>query len=428
MARHYKSRHRPSIGRVRLKEGLEKISKLRGVLKFSLATLIITTAIGIYDFIIPLFTEEFAGTKYTLIGLTISLAYIGAFMVEAPFGVIASKVGRKKLLLISLAIIAVLGVLFYITTSVFILMALAFLFGIISIGYWLPAGVIVREETPRKMEAQTQSIYLFFYDLGWTVGPILAGLIVSLFSERMNFLLFAGIVAVGLVANFLVIKRDRTIRVERKKEKGGAKLSEFFSSFKQFPKIHEHATTAYLLSMFLWIYIGIQWIFIVLTATNNFGLPEEFAGIILGAMMGVTTLLYYSSGYLMDRVGVKYITAMGFILLFACTYFIFLSNNIYAFFFLIILSGGAVAWITPGTEGLATVIIPENTREKMVGVYDSSKDLGLIIGGIGGGIIADLTGSLMSIYLFAAIVAAIGSIVTVRLWGKGAFKLTSNKK
>jgi MFS family permease len=389
----------------------------------SIAALIVTTALGVYDFVIPYFTEEFAAS-YTIIGFTIALAFIGSFIADIPLGVIADKIGRKKMLLVSTILFAILGVFFYFSHNIFLIMALCFTFGIANVAFWVPSTVLIREETPKGMASQSQSLYLLLSDFGWIVGPMIGGFVLTLISTEFNFLIFSALAVIGLIASFFMIKQKKKIKKEKKNKTDVKKLfSEFKTTFKEYPKVHKFAVTAYFLSLAVFIWIGTKWTFVVLAGKNIFGLSGVILGIVMGLMMVVQGFLYYSSGYLMDKVGVRYVLLAGFLFLFTCAYFIFLSNSALMYILFLLLAGGAVAWILPGTESLATSVIPANKREKMTGVFNSSRDLGLVVGPIVGGIIADLSGDPLLPFLFVTIICGIAAIMTLRLWGKHALKL-----
>jgi len=51
------------------------------------------------------------------------------------------------------------------------------------------------------------------------------------------------------------------------------------------------------------------------------------------------------------------------------------------------------AWILPGTEAVITEIAPKEKLGEVTAVFDSSKDIGLMISPILGGVLADLSGN-----------------------------------
>jgi len=83
---------------------------------------------------------------------------------------------------------------------------------------------------------------------------------------------------------------------------------------------------------------------------------------------------------------------------------------------MLFLSAGSIGWILPGTEALLTEITPAHKRGEMTGIFDTSKDIGLIIGPLVGGILADLTFNIMSPFLLVTIMSVLGVIFGLKLW------------
>ena len=99
------------------------------------------------------------------------------------------------------------------------------------------------------------------------------------------------------------------------------------SLFKEYYNMHEHALTLFLLSLFVHIWIGVEWVYTQLATQHVFGFGEEIIGFVLGGMMAAEVLLYFPAGYIMDKIGKKYMILSGFLLLFGASYYAFLSQS-----------------------------------------------------------------------------------------------------
>ncbi len=383
------------------------------IFKVSLIGLLVVTAFGIFDFIIPYFTEDIS-ESLAIIGLTVSLVYAASFFFEVPLGLAVDRFGRRKIMLAALAGLAGIGVIYYFAQNLWQLMILEFVFGIIAVAFWIPEAVLVREYSPPKMYSLSEGIYFTLSQVGWIAGPIIAGIVTATASLRANFLIFSALVVASLVYGAFVLKYDS--QQKTKTEIKHTKLFALAKSFREYISIHKYALPLYFMSVGINIWIGIEWVFVQIAGSNVFGFSEEAAGAVLGAMMLVEGLLYLTSGYLMDKVGAKYIILAGFLLLFSSSYFAFLSVNKYMFAFFLILSAGAVAWIIPGTEAIATQIIPAGKRGEMTGVFDSSKDVGLMLGPLLGGIFGQFLGGPMIPFIYVAIVSGAAVFISLKLW------------
>ncbi len=380
------------------------------VLKVSILAFVAVLAFGVYDFTIPYFTEDIS-ESLAIIGITVSLMYVASFFFEIPLGLAVDRFGRKKVMLLSLAGLAGIGVIYFFVQSIWQLMLLGFVFGMIAVAFWIPEAVLVRDYSPPKMYGFAESLYLAISQVGWIVGPIIAGLLATALDLKFNFLLFSVIIMVTIAYSFFILERDRATTPRR-----SAKLFALAKSFKEYAKVHKHALPLYFLSAMVNIWVGIEWVFVQIAGSNVFGLSAGAVGAVLGGMMAVEGALYLSSGYLMDKVGAKYILLAGFLLLFSSAYFAFLSTNAYMFIFFLLLAGGSVAWIAPGTEALATTIIPENKRGEMTGVFNSAADIGLMLGPLVGGIIGQFLGGPMMPFIYVTIVAGAAVFISLKLW------------
>ena len=89
----------------------------------------------------------------------------------------------------------------------------------------------------------------------------------------------------------------------------------------------------------------------------------------------------------------------------------FLSTNPAMFVIFALLAAGAVSWILPGTEALLTEIMPANLYGEMSGLFDTSKDFGLVIGPLVGGFLATALENPSAAFLLVSIVAGIATLV-----------------
>ena len=384
---------------------------LSRIFEISIMSFIIITAFGIFDFVLPLFIEEFA-SSVAIIGLAVSLVYMASILSEVPVGILVDKFGRKIVLLVALLALGVIGGAYFFVGNIYIIMLLELIFGIVSVAFWVPSAVLVRDYSPKKMLGESEGVYLSISQIGWVIGPMIAGLVATRFDIRFNFLIFTGLLFASFAYGYIVL-------IEQRERRRPAFIRiKALALFKEFYKMHEHALTLFMLSLFVHVWIGVEWVYTQLATQQVFGLSAELIGFILGGMMAAEVLLYFPSGYLMDKIGKKYLILAGFLLLFGASYFTFLSQRIEFAVFMLFLSAGAIGWILPGTEAMLTEIIPANKRGEMTGIFDTSKDIGLVLGPLIGGIMADLTFNIMTPFLLVTVVSVMGIAFGVRFWTK----------
>jgi MFS family permease len=263
------------------------------------------------------------------------------------------------------------------------------------------------------MLSQSQGVYMTITQIGWVVAPILAGTIAARFSDQHNFLLVAAFMFLAVMAG-LVIFRGQKAKTFKKIESGHkhrARLTALRMLFREYLGMHKHAGPLYLLSFSIYTWIAIEWAFVALAGIERFGFGEESVGLLLGAMMAMEGVIFYTSSYIMDKVGKKYIITAGFLLLFSSAYFMFLSTTPAVFVITALLAAAAVAWVLPGTEALLTEIVPTNLYGEMSGVFDTSKDFGLIVGPIAGGLLATQLANPLAPFILVTLVASFAALI-----------------
>jgi len=390
---------------------LGKAKLLSGVFKASIISFIAIFAFAIYDFVLPLFTES-QSDSFAIVGIIMSLVYVASLVSEVPVGLAVDRYGRIKVLIISMSALGALGIVYFFSSNVLQLALLSLVAGVISVAFWVPSTVLVRDFSPRKMLSRSQGVYLTITQVGWIAGPIVAGIISTALSDKFNFLFFSMLMFAAVGSAFLIF-RGKDVRKFRHMEKGHIhipRIKLLINSFSTYMHLHKHAVPLYILSMIAYMWISIEWAFIALTGMETFGFNETAVGIILGMMMAIEGLLYFTSSYLMDKVGTKYILTSGFFLLFSTTYFIFLAHTPAVFIFATMLAAGATSWIIPGTESLLTKIVPANIMGEMSSVFDTSKDFGLIVGPLVGGCIASYLANPQAAFLIIFLSAAVACL------------------
>ena len=386
---------------------------LSGVFKASVLSFIAIFAFAVYEFILPIFTES-QSDSFAIVGIIVSMVYLASFICEIPTGLAVDKYGRIKVILIAMTCLSVLGIIYYLTYNLVFLAFMSVIFGIVSVAFWIPSTVLIRDFSPRKMLSRSQGVYLTITQVGWIAGPMIAGFIAVILSERHNFLFFSALMFAAVIFGLVIFrgKRAEKFRDLEKRHKHKARLTLMVTVLKEYVHVHKHALPTYLLTMSAYIFTAVEWTYVPLASIERFGFTASFAGILLSMMMIVQATLYFTSGYVMDKVDKRYIITGGFFLLFSSTYFMFLAASPAAFIIAALIASASVSWILPGTEALLTEIVPADLYGEMSGAFDTSKDLGLIIGPFVGGMLATYFSNELSPFIFVAVVAALATLLS----------------
>ena len=157
---------------------------------------------GIFMAYTPLFGVDVLGIGARSIGALFSIRGFVSTILLIPAGKLADTFGKSRFLLLGLACVtASMGGMalsrdyqtFFFSTIVF------------SIGFslYMPAAIsLLQERVPVSWAGTATGIYGFMEDVGWIIGPAVAGLLWETWSKRGPFFFAAVVSVVGLVILF----------------------------------------------------------------------------------------------------------------------------------------------------------------------------------------------------------------------------------
>lgn len=190
---------------------------------------------GVISTLLALFAQDQLGFTTLQIGMALAILSVAEFAVLFLAGSMTDRLGRKAVLLPSMLAIAGTVVLtgFATTTATFVI-ALAVL-GVVSGFGGVPQSVMLADVVPPRLQPAAIGVYRFVGDLGFVVGPLLAGTMASAFGFTAAFAVSAlpCLVSAGLLATIPETKpkletlpAGRTADVvdleERRRERGTA--------------------------------------------------------------------------------------------------------------------------------------------------------------------------------------------------------------
>jgi len=164
---------------------------------------------GVWSTLIPLFGHDALGMSAAAIGSVLSIAIAAEFVTLYPFGAIADRYGRRLLLVASLAAYALSAVTIGLATSAVSLTLLLVVFGVASGAGSTAPTAILADVTPKDRSGTAVGAFRFCGDLGFVLGPAVAGWSASAFGFHAAFALSA---LPLLVALALAVRTPETHR------------------------------------------------------------------------------------------------------------------------------------------------------------------------------------------------------------------------
>ncbi len=370
------------------------------------------------------------------LGIVFSSGVLGMAIGALILAPLADKIGRRKIILISIIIISLSVIITALSSSLYEVVILRFLSGL-GIGSMLATTVsMVSEYTPSK----SKEFWISFILAGYPIGAILAGflsnfilvsynwqsvflvfgLISSLFIPIVYFLLPESILflknnnqnSLQKINSILKSLNHSKIKVlpNKSKIKKSIPLSNLFSQ--KFIYLTIKLWTAFFFS-FMCLYFLISWI---PKLVSDFGLSMElgiYSGVVfnIGAFFGILTQGFFSSLFGLRK------TIFAFLLLTALLMLnmnFFLGSNIILIVFGVLgffIQGGFV-----GLYALAARIYPTEFRNTGIGWSIGAGRLGAVIGPLAAGFLLSLGLGISENFKIFAIPAIISSFFTLKIY------------
>jgi MFS family permease len=147
--------------------------------------------VGVYDTLVPLFAREGLGVSTVGVGAIFALAVAGEFCFLYPAASIADRVGRRPVVLLSFSLMAVMTVALGWAGGPLAL-------GVLVVGLGFSSGAaagtpaaMLSDVAPGQGPGAAVGMFRFAGDLGFMLGPLVAGISVGAFGFRGAFAVMA---------------------------------------------------------------------------------------------------------------------------------------------------------------------------------------------------------------------------------------------
>jgi DHA1 family multidrug resistance protein-like MFS transporter len=193
--------------------GIADILRIPGfvtVIVTNLAYLWIVAAV--FDTLVPLFAKDDLGMSTAGIGVVFAVALATEFFVLYPAGAVADRRGRKFVLVPALAALAIMSAAVGWAGSPLVLGVLMAVTGIAFGFAGVPPAAMLADVVPEERSGTGVGVFRFCGDLGFMVGPLVAGFTATAFGFEVAFAVAAAPAAVALV---LAVRTEETLRPAR---------------------------------------------------------------------------------------------------------------------------------------------------------------------------------------------------------------------
>ncbi len=344
--------------------------------------------------LLPLYLRDVFHADKAMIGLVLSGYSIAALVIRFFSGYIVDRFSRKKILLISYAAFVLFFLGYYITGSIVLFALIRTLhgapFGLTSVS----SNTVAIDVLPSHKRGEGIGYWGLSNNFAMAIGPSLSLLLYSHFNDyNLLFTVSLFFAFLGLMINTTVECRYRSPVMEKKK----ISLDRFLllQGWSQGICIALIAMSYGILSTYIAIYS--KDVLNITTGTGTFFMLFAF-GLILSRFVGVRAL---SRGFAVRNATYGVIVVAVGYLIFA------LWQNLYGYYISAVIIGFGQASMYPAVQTMFLNMTTNDKRGTANATILTSWDLGVGLGIIGGGYVAEHLGGYNSAFLLSAAVSLI---------------------
>ncbi len=167
-----------------------------------------------YGMVFPVFARRLAelGSGVDALGYMAVAFALGQLIAGPPMGALADRIGRRPLILLALASVAIGNIAFLLADNVGMFIVARGLVGVLSAGLLPAAMAVVGDIMPSDQRARWTGTLMGGYGVGFIFGPTLGGVLYDSLGFAMPFLVSAGLGVVGLVLALAWLPETRPVR------------------------------------------------------------------------------------------------------------------------------------------------------------------------------------------------------------------------
>jgi MFS family permease len=368
----------------------------RNFLLICMAQFCFALSISVVDPIFPVYIASF-NVSYALIGFVMSAFGLTRVFVEIPGGVLADRLGRRRLLLLGTSLALGSHIVAGVASSYLELVISRMIVGVGS-AFSMTAGLMyVGEEAPPAQRSRNVARYQSMFSMGGIVGPTLGGLLSDWLGIRLLFFIAGGLTLLGLLLNLQlhIARPQKAVRTLLPMRQLGRMILNplililciaTFLTFFMFSSIRGTMIPLYGVDVLGLSTTQIGLVFSVTSAT------------IVGILLGVIPVLE-------RRISRPYLLVTSLIVAASAIAVLSLASDFLSLLLIAIPLGVGFSLIQPTPFVMILDLASPDTRGVMMGLLRTTGDIGIIIGPLLVGMLLDLGQPRLVFYVVAAIYA-----------------------
>jgi len=260
-------------------------------------TLLISFGSGMLTPVWPLYAASF-GASYSWIGLVLASRGMGTIIGDIPAGVLVSRLGQRRLMLVGLACIAVCGLATSQARTLWELMLYGLLEGIGAAFWNISRHAYLTDAAPIAQRGRAIATFGGVFRTGSLVGQAAGGLLGGWLGLRAPFVVYAIVALLTMIFPALFGRDSQSAQPRHAKAHMGL-LTVMRDHYKVL-------LSAGLGQLFAQMIRSGRNIIVPLYGADVLGLSVQSVGLVMSISSTIDALMFFPAGYTMDRFGRKY--------------------------------------------------------------------------------------------------------------------------
>lgn len=360
--------------------------------------------------VLSLYALELKGANDFLLGLLIGSYALAQMLLQAPFGMLSDKIGRKKALFLGLLIFIIGSIFCALASDIYMMILGRFIQGAGAVG--AVAVAMINDFVPESKRSRAFIVMGMFIGLSFAASMVLSPLLSEHFSLASLFYLSIFLTIICIILLFTAVPKEPKIKHLSTK-------TPFFKFFIQkdlaIMNLSNFLQKMLMSLTFMLLPLSLNALGLDLTLVYSFCILAGFVA------MGLC-------GSLADKKGLTkaflIIGVLGFFISYLC---FDLSKNFssYASFFILISS--ALFFISfnlhePILQSCASAFVRANERGAALGVFNAFGYAGSFFGGIFGALMLAFSANSNLLFMILLVILALWLIILTLLKNPSAFK------
>ena len=349
--------------------------------------LLYSIVIGAVITIHPLYLELFLKTP-EWVGLVAALSSLAGMLFSLPAGLLADKLGRKRLLIASFLLLAAVLTAFFINTSLYALIGLQLAFGTAMAPAWVLSEAFIKDISPTGRRGEFRSVFGTFANAGLFTGPLIGGFLADRFALRTPYL-FSTLLLLASLTLILKLIDNSDNRHGNAPNNENSK-DELLAVLKEFRAQRELMVLA-LCTVALFFWYSARWVFGPLFL-ERLGYSPFIIGLWIGVSGAPYLFFQIPLGKFADQIGKTRLICLGFAI--SSVFIIplgFLQSLPSLLLTVFIISLGTTL-VEPLLEARVTDLVPRERYGAYSGIFELAKTTGVMIGPVSSALFVFLFG------------------------------------